>query len=141
MRYEAGTPNIPGLAALNAGVQFIQQVGRAQMAAKERADMDYLLERLQPLDGLELYGDLAAPERCPILSFNLQGMAALELAYILEQSFGLGIRAGLHCAPLIHRVLGTAERGSVRVSLSYFTQRSELDHLVAALFQIAEMCL
>ena len=137
--YEAGTPNIPGIVSLNAGVKFILETGLDVLYKKGYDTMKYLFEKCQKIRGIIFYGDYHASSRCPIMSFNIKGIAPEDVGYILENSFKVIVRTGLHCAPLIHKSLGSFPLGSVRVSLSYFTNEEELDFFSNSLEQIANM--
>lgn len=139
MLYEAGTPNTPGIAALNAGVEFILEKGISTIAEKENHLIDHLVDRLMKINGIELYGDYQTPERSPVLSFNLPHITPDDAGYILENSFKIIVRSGLHCAPLIHESLGTYPEGSLRVSLSYFTRHEEIDSFADAVEQLSSM--
>lgn len=97
--------------------------------------MRYLYEELSRMETLILYGS-AEENRGPVLSFNLKGLKAADTAYILQNSYGIVSRAGLHCAPLIHSCLETGRHGSVRISISEQNTWKELEQFVSAVWEI-----
>ena len=125
-RYESGTLNLPGIAGLLQGVRFVQ-ARRAQIEAHDRALAARLRDGLTAL-GARLYG----PETpaLGLVSFNLGGMRSEDVADGLNR-YGIGIRAGLHCAPLAHRYLGTMETGAARASTGWFNTEGDIDRLLA----------
>lgn len=135
--YETGTQNGPGIAALNAGVCYVLEQGVEQIAEKERRLMGRLYEGLAELEGVTVYGE---KERNlgPVLSLNLAGLRASELAYILQNVYETVVRAGLHCAPLIHQAMGTADHGTVRVSVSALTEEQEVESFLESMKEIVE---
>ncbi len=135
-RYESGTPNTMGLAGLKAGVEYILDRGLDEIRARELQLTEMLLEKLNRLEGCEVYGPGSARERVAVVSFNLASIPAAEAAYVLDEVYDIMVRAGLHCAPVIHRELGLENRGSLRVSPGLFTEKEELDQLEKALEEI-----
>ena len=133
--FEPGTQNLPGIAALAAGVAYVLEEGVEQIASKERALMQRLREGLGAIERVRLYGDA----RCsgPILSFNIDGLKPADAAYILEGAYGIRVRAGLHCAPLIHWAMGTEECGTIRASVSNMNTEKDVDSLIRAVREIA----
>ncbi|MCP4547864.1 MAG: aminotransferase class V-fold PLP-dependent enzyme [bacterium] len=137
IRYEAGTPNLPGIAALSAGVDFVLRTGLETIRQRKRRIMKMLGDGLSRIEDLSIYGNPGAPTDGAILSCNIPGMDPEDAAYILEHSFRICVRSGLHCAPLIHECLGTHPRGSIRISPSFFTSDADVDSLIEALRQIS----
>jgi cysteine desulfurase family protein len=135
-RYEAGTPNTPGIAGLGAGVSFVLQQGVERIQQHETELTEYALTRLAELKGVELYGPDPGVFRAPVIAFNLHSLAAHELATILDQHYQIAVRAGVHCTPLGHETIATLERGAVRISFGYFNQLDEIDRLIEALREI-----
>lgn len=138
---EAGTLNMSGLVGLGAGVEFILKTGLETIREKERSLTKKLLLGLMDMEGVEIYGPLKAEERAALVSFNLKEKASHEVAYLLDQLFGIMVRAGLHCAPQAHQIIGTEKRGAVRVGLSYFNQEEEVEILLKALKKIQRKAL
>ena len=104
--YEVGTQNIPGITGLLAGTEYILQTGLDWIQKKEEMLMELLYEGLKKIDGIQIYGSPKG-RRGPVLSMNFDGLKASDAAYILESGYGITVRAGLHCSPLIHQAMGT----------------------------------
>ncbi len=135
-RFEAGTLNVAGIVGLGAAVEFILEKGVGQIREHEKALTAYALEQLCQVPGLTLYGPLNAEERVGVFSINLEDIAPEELAYVLDEAYGIMVRAGLHCAPQAHRCIGTVQRGTVRISPGYFNTKEEIEALSVALKEI-----
>jgi len=135
-RLEAGSPNGPAIAALAAGVAWIESRGVEALGtrlARLGARFATGLERIARVDS---FGCASIAEREPLFSLRVSGIAPDELAAILDASFGIETRAGLHCAPHAHRALGSWPEGSVRVAPGVFTTDQEIDSLLDALVEI-----
>lgn len=131
-RYEAGTMNLPGLMGLHAGVEDVLRDSGARQ--REGGLTELLLGGLHAL-GAEIYGPQEASARVGTVSFNLGDLSSSELADQLDQR-GICVRGGLHCAPMIHRLMGTLQRGAVRASIGRFTTQEDIDALLRALYAI-----
>ena len=132
IRHEAGTMNLPGIAGLAAGARFVKEQGVAELGRHRNQLVQRIRERLDQLPGIRLSPLAGDDGRAGIVSFNLKGWAPEELGYLLQESFGIEIRSGLHCAPRIHRSLGTSPVGSVRVSVAAFNTEDDVDRLATA---------
>ena len=135
---EAGTLNVPGIAGLGAGVRWILEQGVELLHARETALACLFYEQMRSLPDVTLYGDFAAQERAPIVSLNLAGEDSARVADILWEDYGICVRAGAHCAPLMHKVLGTVEQGVVRFSFSHTNTEQEVLQAAAAVRQLAQ---
>jgi len=124
--FEAGTRNLPGIAGLKAGMEFVLEQGVAVIGDHERRLVAYAMERLQGVPGITLYGPTDAALRGAVLSFTVAGHDASALAFQLDQRFDIAVRAGLHCAPRAHQTLGTFPDGTVRMSPGWFTTREDI---------------
>ncbi len=133
---EGGTPNVLGVAGLAAGIRYVQERGLTAIHAHETELVERLWRRLDALPGITVYGHRDATRRVGTLSFRLPGLAAAEVGGILDQSFAIAIRPGLHCAPYVHRAIGTAPEGTVRVSPGPFNTNEDVDRLADALAEI-----
>ena len=133
---EGGTPNVLGVAGLVAGLDFVEERGVESIRRHEVELCDRLRAALAELPGFEVFGHADARRRVGALSFRCEVLPAPELAGLLDQSFDIAVRPGLHCAPYIHTALGTAPDGLVRVSPGPFTTTADIDHLIDALKQI-----
>ena len=134
---EGGTPNVLGVAGLAAGVRYVQEQGLERIHAHETELVERLWRRLDEIGGYEVFGHRDASRRVGTLSFRSPALAALELGGILDQSFNIAVRPGLHCAPYVHRALGTFPDGTVRVSPGPFNTGEDVDHLARALQEVA----
>jgi cysteine desulfurase family protein len=134
---EGGTPNVLGVAGLAAGVQYVQERGLDAIHAHEVAVTERLRRRLEEMSGFEVFGHQDPARRVGTLSFRSERLPATELGGILDQAFEVAVRPGLHCAPYIHRSLGTFPEGTVRVSPGIFNTKEDIDHLARALADIS----
>ena len=132
--YEVGTMNMPGIAGLNAGVKYVLETGLEEIMAHERGMMKILYEGLRSNPGVVLYGDRQPGGTA--LSFTVPGFSPSDIGYILSGAYGIQVRTGLHCAPLLHRYLGTEKEGTVRVSVSAMTKAEEAQALVKAMEEL-----
>lgn len=124
--FEAGTHNLPGIAGLKAGVEFILETGVSVIAEKERIFISHLLEKLADIPQLKIFGTSELSLRGGLVSFNIAGTDPAALAFMLDHRFDIALRSGLHCAPAAHRTLGTFPEGTVRVSPGWFTKIEEI---------------
>ncbi|MCC8182508.1 MAG: aminotransferase class V-fold PLP-dependent enzyme [Clostridiales bacterium] len=130
-RLEAGTHNMPGIAGLLAGVQFINREGTDAIACHERRLSDRLAGKLSLTPGVRVIRPEKPELRTGVLSFVAEGQDCEVLGEALAAR-GICLRAGLHCAPLAHCTAGTLETGTLRASISPFTSSAEVDALAAA---------
>lgn len=137
-RYESGTPNTPGIAGLAAGLKFIMSEGISRIYAHEESLTRYLHNGLLKIPGISVYGPPPEIIKAPVISFNIQGLESSEVAAVLDQSFNIACRSGLHCAPDICRAIGLFKGGTVRFSLGYFNTVEEIDFCLKAVSEIAQ---
>jgi cysteine desulfurase family protein len=133
---EAGTQNAPGIAGLLAGVEWVQRANPASLHRRAVALTDRLVRGLAVVDGLTIHHPLGG-ERVGIVTVTSARMPAAELARELESRHGVLTRAGLHCAPEAHEVLGTLAGGAVRLSVGWATTESDIDRAVGALADLS----
>ncbi|MCD8382001.1 MAG: aminotransferase class V-fold PLP-dependent enzyme [Clostridiales bacterium] len=131
-RLEAGTHNMPGIAGLLAGVQFVSRRGTDAILRHERQLSDRLAGELSLIPGVRVVRPETPGQRTGVLSFLVEGQDCEVLGNALADR-GIALRAGLHCAPLAHRTAGTLETGTLRASVSPFTTPGEVDALAATL--------
>ena len=124
-RLEAGTLNGHGLAGLSAALDFLAETGIARIHAHEDALARRFYEAVRDLPGVTVYGDFSAPVRAPVVTLNIGDLDSAEISDELAERFGIATRPGAHCAPRLHRALGTEEQGAVRFSWSYFNTEEE----------------
>lgn len=137
-RLEAGTQNAHGIAGLSAAIDFINhKYGPDAIGRHERAHMWYFYEEVRHIPGITLYGDFKQEKRAAIIALNVGNMDSAEVSDQLSQVWGIATRPGAHCAPLMHKALGTEKQGVVRFSFGYFNTRDEVDVVIDALKELA----
>ena len=136
-RFESGTANTWGAAGLRAGVQFILEEGVEAIRHHEEKLTSHLIEGLRTIPGVKVYGPRDWSRRVGIVSFNLAGTASTDVATYLNEMHDIAVRAGLHCSPLAHTLLGTLETGAVRVGFSRMNVPDDVDALLDALRALA----
>nr|WP_315102249.1 aminotransferase class V-fold PLP-dependent enzyme [uncultured Catonella sp.] len=137
-RLEAGTLNGHGLAGLDAAIDYINEVGMQTIHDKELSLMRRFYNGVKSIKGVKIYGDFDVKDRCPIVSINLSEYDSGEVSDELANRFEIATRAGGHCAPLMHKALGTVEQGAVRFSFSHFNTEDEIDAAINAVRTLAE---
>ena len=135
-RYESGTLNTVGIVGLGAGVDFVLETGIDQIRKKEAHLTFELIRCLDEFEGVTLYGQNKEVERAAVVSFSIDGLDASEVAFILDQEYGIAVRSGFHCTPLGHETVGTIDQGSVRASFGYFNTEEDVYALVRAIKDI-----
>lgn len=136
-KLESGTPNTVGIAGLRAGIEYIASAGIHTIRMHEQKLINKLIQALKDDQRFILYGTQEISKKVGILSLNVKGFKPAEIGAILDQSFDIAVRPGLHCAPFAHQMMGTFPDGTVRISPGCFTTEEEIDQLIAALDQIA----
>ena len=137
-RLEAGTLNSHGLAGLGAALDFLRSTGPETIRAHEDALARRFYEGVRNLPGVKVYGNFAAPRRAAIVALNIGDEDSSEMADELAERFSIATRPGAHCAPRLHRCLGTEDQGAVRFSWSWFNTEAETDAAIAAVATLAE---
>src|SRR5579875_1076016 len=133
-KFEAGTPNTAGFAGLAAAVDYLQGIGMANIAARERELLDCATRRLNDVPGLRIIGH--APDKAAVISFLIDGVHAHDLATLLDQE-GVAVRSGHHCAHPLMQFYGVA--ATCRVSLAFWNTEAEIDALVEAISRAREL--
>lgn len=138
-RLESGTPNIPGIIGLSSALDFIEGIGINKIFNHERHLMRYLYNGISNNRNITLYsGDYSnCRDSVPILSFNIKDINSDKVSGMLADN-GICVRAGLHCAPLAHKKLGTENTGCVRISPSIFTKKNQIEFTINSLIKIAK---
>ena len=134
---EGGTPNTVGIAGLGSALDYLAGQAGKDVLAHERRLIGRMIDRLANDKRFDLYGPRTAVKSVGTLLFNVRSHDPADVAAILDGSFDIAVRAGLHCAPHAHRRLGTFPAGAVRVSPGPFTSLDDVDQFLAALDQIA----
>lgn len=135
-RFESGTPNAIGLAGLAAGIRFVLDSGAERIREKEMSLTRQFLAGAAEVPDLTLYGPCDAAKSTAVVSFNIKGISPSELAFELDERFGILSRPGLHCAPAAHRTMGTFPDGTVRFSFGCFTTDEDIQYAVEAMKQL-----
>lgn len=133
-KFEAGTPNIAGVIGMAAGLDYVSDLGIANIAAYEHDLLQYGTEKLLAIDGLKIIG--SAKHKASILSFQIDGIHASDLGTLLDHQ-GIAIRVGHHCAMPIMEFFGVD--ATARASLAFYNTKEDIDALVAAINKAVEM--
>ncbi len=133
---EGGTPNTVGIVGLAEGLKFVAEKGIENIRAHELKMMNALRAGLQSIKGVKMFGPKSAEKSTAALSILVDGLEAAEAGVVFDQSFGIAIRAGLHCAPLMHQFLGTSPYGTIRISPGYFNTMEDIESVISAVKQI-----
>lgn len=136
-RLEAGTLNGHGIAGLMAAMDYIRSVGRETIRSHELALARRFYEGAANTPGVTVYGDFSSWDRAPIVTLNIRDYDSSQVSDVLAQDYGIATRAGAHCAPRLHRALGTVERGAVRFSFGWMNTEEDTDAALAAVREIA----
>ena len=135
---EAGTLNGPGIAGLGASVSWLLKQGVEQIHEKEVSLARRFLKGIAEIPDITIYGDVDSQMRTAIVSLNLGDVDSAEISDWLWEDYGIAVRAGAHCAPLMHKALGTEQQGAVRFSFSCFNTEEEVDAAIRALKELQE---
>ena len=135
--FEAGTMNVAGILGLGAGIRLILQDGVAQRVAHQQALADIFVSGVQHIPNITLYGDMTKPH-VGVYALNIGNADAALVSDALWTEYGMAVRAGFHCAPLMHKALHTDAQGAVRFSFSCFTTKKEVIAAVQALRELAD---
>jgi cysteine desulfurase / selenocysteine lyase len=134
--FEAGTHNLPGIAGLGAGSEFLMVTGVEQIGQHEHQLAEYARICLENVPGCTLFGPSDASHRSAVVSLAVEGWDPALLAFQLDREYGIAVRSGLHCAPRAHRTIGSYPNGTLRLSPGWFNTRDDVDTFCAALISI-----
>lgn len=137
-RLEAGTLNLPGIAALSASLDYLAEVGVDAIYAREMALLERLTQGLRAMPQARLLGPENPADKCAVAALDFPGLDNAAVAARLDEEYGIMTRCGLHCAPGAHQALGAFPRGAVRCSLGHQNTEAEVDALLAALNEILQ---
>lgn len=136
-RFESGTVNLPGIAGLGAGVDFVKERGINNLYERELFLVQTIYNKLKNMKNIELYTDYPqAGNYAPVISFNVKGKSCEEIAELLSERYNIAVRSGLHCAPLAHKSKNTLDTGTIRAVPSVFTTNTHIYSFVSALYKI-----
>jgi selenocysteine lyase/cysteine desulfurase len=137
LRHEAGTPNLSGVAGLEAGVSFVLERGIEALGEHRQRLVRALRSALEEIPRVSLTPLPHDDGRVGIVSFVVRDLPPEEVGFTLHEVFGIVVRSGLHCAPRIHEHLGTAPLGTVRVSVGPFNTQADMERVASS---VAEIC-
>ena len=138
-RLEYGTGNVMGIAGLHAGLKWIEQKGIDTIHAHEMKLARMVCDGLMALEGVTLHCQEDLTDHISVLSFNIDGMEALDTGTLLDGEYDIACRTGLHCAPLVHEQLGTDKiGGSVRIGIGPFNTEDHMKAMIEAVSEIAD---
>lgn len=137
-RLEAGTLNSHGIAGLCAAINYINTITIPVIAKKEQELLWHFYKGICNIPEIHIYGDFDTKERAAILSLNIEGYDSGTVSDVLSQEYDIATRPGAHCAPRMHRALGTTETGAVRFSFSSFNTMEEVETAIQALKELVE---
>lgn len=136
-KFESGTLNMPGICGLLEGIKFIKNEGLNTIYEKNSYLRSYLVEELHNINNVILYDSIEkADSYTSCVSFNIKGLDTSELSYLLDSDYNIKNRSGLHCSPLAHKTIGTYPSGTVRLSISYFNTKDEIDYAISSINNI-----
>jgi len=136
-KFESGTLNMPGICGLLEGIKFIKNEGLNTIYKKNSYLRSYLVEELHNINNVILYDSIEkADSYTSCVSFNIKGLDTSELSYLLDSDYNIKNRSGLHCSPLAHKTIGTYPSGTVRLSISYFNTKDEIDYAISSINNI-----
>ena len=137
-KFESGTLNTAGIAGLKAGVEFIINKGRENILNHEMKLAEKFLTGLNQINELEIYGPKDLQKQAPTFSINIKGEDLGHISFILDDKYGIMTRSGLHCAPLAHKTIGSYPAGTLRFSIGYFNNKSEIDYTINKLKELSK---
>ena len=135
--YESGTANTPGIAGLGAAVRWVLEKGVAAIRAHEVMLTRRLIGGLLAIRDVTVYGTREAERQTATVSLNVHGMEPSDVAFHLDEEYGIMCRSGLHCSPAAHRTIDTFPRGTVRLSMGVLNTADEVDTVLDAITRLA----
>ena len=135
---ESGTPNSVGIVGLRTGIEFCIKEGIETIRQHERKLALRLVSALESDDRFEIYGNVDEDRKVGIVSINIKGLKPGEVGAILDNTFNIAVRPGLHCAPYTHQRIGTFPEGTIRLSPGYFNTMEEIEETISGLKKIAD---
>lgn len=138
-KYESGTLNTPGIAGLSAAIDVLNnQQKEKDIVSRETILINKLINGLEMIKNINIYGPPVSDQRLPIVSFNIKNISSQEIGMVLDSHYEIMVRSGLHCSPLTHETIGTINQGAVRVSLNRFNTKEEVEIFLSAINEITQ---
>ncbi len=135
---EAGTQNLGGIAGLNAAQGWLAEKGVDNIRQHELGLLQILLDGLDEIPGVTIYGHKRTDRRTAVCSFNIEGRNPAEVGTFLDVDYGILTRTGLECAPLVHKHIGSYPKGTVRFSIGPFNTQAHIEHAIRAVYEISK---
>jgi len=134
-KYESASFNIVSIAGLNAALKWSSGINDLYSHEKELSN--YLIQKLRQIASVKLYLPGNLESHIGVVSFNIKGYAASDIGMILDEDYGICVRTGYHCAPYIHKCIGSIESGgTIRIGLGYFNSKEQIDKLINAINEL-----
>lgn len=137
-KYEAGTPNLPGIYGLLVAIEYIQAEGIAKMHDYKLRLARAFAKECDAIDGIRTMGFDHSSDRTAVVSIAFDKVDPAEVTFVLSNEYNITTRVGMHCAPLAHKAIGSFPYGTLRFSFSYFNTQEEVDFAIKALKNIVE---
>lgn len=137
-KFEPGTPNLPGIYGLGAALTYLEDYGMERLRTEELALTARLLERFLAIPGIRVLGRPDCENRGPVLSISFLERDNAEMAYLLDNRYGIMTRCGMHCAPAAHKTLGTFPAGTIRFTPGHFNTLSQMDYAADAVLELTK---
>ena len=126
-KYESGTLNLPGIIGLHAALTYLEEYGIPAIHQKKMELTGYFLEKIQEIPQAHIAGKSSLKDRLAVVSLDFPEYDNAQIAFALEQDYGIMTRVGLHCAPMAHQTLHTMPQGTIRFAFSHFNTTEEID--------------
>ena len=130
-KYESGTLNLPGIIGLHAALTYLDETGISAIHQKKMALTEHFLEKIREIPQAHVVGRQTLQDRLAVVSLDFPDYDNAEIAFALEQDYGIMTRVGLHCAPMAHQTLHTMPQGTIRFAFSHFNTVEEIDQCIA----------
>ena len=135
-KYESGTMNLPGIIGLHAALTYLEEAGIPAIHQKKMELTGYFLKRIQEIPQAHIAGKQTVQDRLAVVSLDFPEYDNAEIAFSLEQDYGIMTRVGLHCAPMAHQALHTMPHGTIRFAFSHFNTTEEIDCCIDGLREL-----
>ncbi|MEG2935486.1 MAG: aminotransferase class V-fold PLP-dependent enzyme [Clostridium sp.] len=135
-KFEGGTPNVPGIYGLNAGIKYINSIGIDEIQKHEEHLTQLFIDNILDIPEAEVIGLPSSKGRTAVVSLNFKNYDNGEISYYLDKEYGISVRCGLHCAPLAHKTLNTFPDGTVRFSFGLFNTTDDINYAIASIKKV-----